>query len=80
MARHGRPAILNTDQGSQFTGAAFTGTLINHGIAISMAPARAPLIDAENLFRQSGQPQSAALALFTTPMIYLYSTRYRWGS
>ena len=60
MARPGEPEILNTDQGSQFTGAAFTRTLINHGIAVSMAPARAPLIDAENLFRQSGQPQSAA--------------------
>ena len=36
MARHGKPEIFNADQGSQFTGAAFTGTLINHGIAISM--------------------------------------------
>ena len=26
----------NTDQGSQFTGSAFTGMLTNHGIAISM--------------------------------------------
>ena len=25
LARHGKPEILNTDQGSQFTGAAFTG-------------------------------------------------------
>ena len=24
MARHGKPEIFNTDQGSQFTGAAFT--------------------------------------------------------
>jgi putative transposase len=36
MARHGKPAIFNTDQGSQFTGAAFTGVLTNNGIAISM--------------------------------------------
>ena len=28
--------IFNTDQGSQFTGAAFTGVLANNGIAISM--------------------------------------------
>ena len=28
--------IFNTDQGSQFTGAAFTGLLIKNGIAISM--------------------------------------------
>jgi len=36
MARHGKPEIFNTDQGSQFTGAAFTGTLASNGIAISM--------------------------------------------
>jgi putative transposase len=36
LARHGRPDIFNTDQGSQFTGAAFTGVLIENGIAISM--------------------------------------------
>ena len=36
LARHGRPEIFNTDQGSQFTGAAFTGVLIDNGIAISM--------------------------------------------
>ena len=36
LARHGKPDIFNTDQGSQFTGAAFTGVLANHGIAISM--------------------------------------------
>ena len=36
LARHGKPEIFNTDQGSQFTGAAFTGLLIKNGIAISM--------------------------------------------
>jgi putative transposase len=36
MARHGKPDIFNTDQGSQFTGAAFTGALSGNGIAISM--------------------------------------------
>ena len=36
MARHGKPEIFNTDQGSQFTGAAFTGVLTGNGIAISM--------------------------------------------
>src|SRR5436309_3276089 len=35
LARHGKPEIFNTDQGSQFTGAAFTSALSN-GIAISM--------------------------------------------
>lgn len=36
LARHGKPDIFNTDQGSQFTGAAFTGSLADNGIAISM--------------------------------------------
>jgi putative transposase len=45
LARHGKPEISaqcrrhcrdNTDQGSQFTGAAFTGVLAGNGIAISM--------------------------------------------
>jgi putative transposase len=36
LAKHGKPEICNTDQGSQFTGAAFTGVLANNGIAISM--------------------------------------------
>ncbi len=36
LARHGKPEIFNTDQGSQFTSAAFTGLLIDHAIAISM--------------------------------------------
>jgi putative transposase len=36
LAHHGKPDIFNTDQGSQFTGAAFTGALIKNGISISM--------------------------------------------
>ena len=36
LARYGRPEIFNTDQGSQFTSEAFTGTLQRHGVAISM--------------------------------------------
>lgn len=36
IARHGKPEIFNTDQGSQFTGQAFTGVLADNGIAISM--------------------------------------------
>ncbi len=36
MARHGKPDIFNTDQGSQFTSAAFTGRLQEHGIRLSM--------------------------------------------
>ena len=36
LARHGKPDIFNTDQGSQFAGSAFTSVLANNGIAISM--------------------------------------------
>jgi putative transposase len=36
LARHGRPDIFNTDQGSQFTGSAFTGVRASNAIAISM--------------------------------------------
>jgi len=36
LARFGRPEIFNTDQGSQFTSAAFTGTLAAAGVRISM--------------------------------------------
>ena len=36
LARFGKPEIFNTDQGSQFTSAAFTGTLAAAGVQISM--------------------------------------------
>jgi putative transposase len=36
LARHGKPEIFNTDQGSQFTSQLFTGLLIDNAIAISM--------------------------------------------
>lgn len=36
LARHGKPEIVNTDQGSQFTCAAFTGVLAKNEIRISM--------------------------------------------
>jgi putative transposase len=36
IARYGCPTIMNTDQGSQFTSAAFTGALLDRGIRISM--------------------------------------------
>jgi putative transposase len=36
LAKHGKPEIFNTDQGSQFTSAAFTGALSAAGIQISM--------------------------------------------
>ena len=36
IIRYGAPGIVNTDQGSQFTGMEFISTLEAHGIAISM--------------------------------------------
>ena len=36
LARCGKPAIFNTDQGSQFTSIPFTGLLLDHKIAIGM--------------------------------------------
>jgi putative transposase len=36
LARFGKPEIFNTDQGSQFTSAVFTGTLAAAGVRISM--------------------------------------------
>jgi putative transposase len=36
LARHDKPQIFNTDQGSQFTGAVFTGVLAAHDIKLSM--------------------------------------------
>src|SRR2546423_1936423 len=34
--RQGRPEVFNTDQGVQFTAAAFTGRLESAGVAVSM--------------------------------------------
>ena len=36
IAKHGPPEIMNTDQGSQFTGAAWITTLDEAGVRISM--------------------------------------------
>jgi putative transposase len=36
IARYGKLEIMNTDQGSQFTGTEFIGELQKHGIAVSM--------------------------------------------
>jgi putative transposase len=36
LARYGKPKIFNTDQGSQFTSADFTGLLLDAKIKISM--------------------------------------------
>lgn len=36
IAKHGPPEIMNTDQGSQFTGSAWITTLTGAGVRISM--------------------------------------------
>jgi len=36
LAKYGKPEIFNTDQGSQFTSAAFTGLLLDNAIRVSM--------------------------------------------
>jgi putative transposase len=36
LTKHGRPEIFNTDQGSQFTSADFTGLLLTNAISISL--------------------------------------------
>ena len=36
LARYAKPEIFNTDQGSQFTGGAFTSTVIEAGVRASM--------------------------------------------
>ena len=36
MRNHGKPEIFNSDQGSQFTSASFTGVLQREGVVISM--------------------------------------------
>ena len=36
LSRYGKPHIFNTDQGAQYTSAAFTGQLARHGVQISM--------------------------------------------
>ena len=36
LAKYGKPEIFNTDQGSQFTGSAFTGVLIEADVRVSM--------------------------------------------
>jgi putative transposase len=38
IAKYGKPEIMNTDQGSQFTGAGWITTLTNADIKISMPP------------------------------------------
>jgi transposase InsO family protein len=36
LAHHGKPEIVNADQGAQFTGLTYTGVITKHSIAITM--------------------------------------------
>jgi putative transposase len=63
LVRHGRPEIFNTDHRSKFTGADFTGQLLDNAIAISMdgktapprpQPAEVPLSKAETCPDKAG--------------------------
>jgi transposase InsO family protein len=38
LARHGKPDIFYTDQGSQFTSVSFTGMLLDRGVSIRRTP------------------------------------------
>jgi putative transposase len=51
LARYGRPAIFNTDQGSQFTSDDFTGTLKRHGVMMSMDGKGRCMDNVERLWR-----------------------------
>ena len=51
LARHGKPTIFNTDQGSQFTSAAFTGLLLRTGSRSAWTAAARDNIFVERLWR-----------------------------
>lgn len=69
LARHGKPDIFNTDQGSQFTGAAFSGVLASHGIAISMDGRGAwrDNVSVERLWRSVKYEEGLSARLRPTP-------------
>jgi hypothetical protein len=70
LARHGKPEIFNTDQGSQFTGAVFTGVLIKNGPSLAASrlgeqpqPRRTPLSStscAASMARHFARPCAAS--------------------
>ena len=65
LARHGKPEIFNTDQGSQFTSTAFTGMLQDQAIRISMDGRGAwrDNVFVERLWRTVNPPYSCSAAL-----------------
>ena len=64
LTRHGQPEVFNTDQGSQFTGFAFTGRLQAAGVRISM-DGRGRCLD--NIFiERCGARSNMRLSICTT--------------
>jgi len=74
---HGKPAIFNTDQGSQFTSEAFTGRLKEEGIQVSMDGSGrwADNVFVERLWRslKYEHVSIAAAAIFTVASIQFCS-------
>ena len=86
LARYGKPEIFNTDQGSQFTCAGFTGALADRGITISMDGKGAwrDNVFVERLWRNTRRcicgPMTAlpkpvaaldAISIFTIPSVHI---------
>jgi len=75
---HGKPEIFNTDQGSQFTSEAFTGVLLEAGIAISM-DGRGRALDnifVERLWRSVKHEDIYLKGYATLPELLLGLTEY----
>lgn len=78
LRSHGKPEIFNSDQGSQFTSDAFTGVLLDAGIAISMdGPGRAlDNIFVERLWRSVKYEDIYLKGYATVPELLLGLTEY----
>jgi putative transposase len=78
LRRHGRPEIFNSDQGSPFTSDAFTGVLLDAGIAISM-DGRGRALDnifVERLWRSVKHEDVYLKGYATLPELLLGLTEY----
>jgi hypothetical protein len=61
LRRHGTPEIFNTDQGSQFTSAAFAGALTAAGVRISISSSNSRWVVRGGLDAKTA-PQGATIA------------------
>ena len=78
LQEYGKPTIFNTDQGCQFTSAAFTGALKTHGIMISM-DGRGRALDnifVERLWRSVKHEDVYLKGYATLPELLLGLTEY----